>query len=50
MNKRERAVKSPRKIPLLKTDEEAETFLEKDLSNLDYSQFHPANFEFQDKK
>jgi predicted DNA binding CopG/RHH family protein len=36
-------------VPKLKTDAEAEAFLEKDLSGLDYSQFKPARFEFQAK-
>ena len=36
-------------IPKLKTDAEAEAFLEKDLSGLDFSQFKPARFEFQAK-
>jgi predicted DNA binding CopG/RHH family protein len=31
------------------TDEEAEAFLEQDLSDLDFSQFKPARFEFQAK-
>ena len=36
-------------IPKLKTDAEAEAFLQKDLSGLDFSQFKPARFEFQAK-
>lgn len=36
-------------VPKLKTDAEAEAFLEKDLSGLDFSQFKPAHFEFQAK-
>ena len=36
-------------VPRLKTDAEAEAFLEKDLSGLDFSQFKPARFEFQAK-
>jgi len=31
------------------TDEEAESFLEQDLSDLDFSQFNPVKFEFQPK-
>jgi predicted DNA binding CopG/RHH family protein len=31
------------------TDEEAEAFLEQDLSDLDFSQFKPVKFEFQAK-
>ena len=39
-----------RKVPHFKTDEEAEAFLEQDLSNLDFSQFRPMRFEFQPKQ
>src|SRR6476660_4838703 len=38
-----------RKVPKLKTDAEAERFLARDLSDLDFSQFKPANFEFEKK-
>ena len=38
-----------RRVPRMTTDEEAETFLESDLSDLDYSQFKPARFHFADK-
>jgi predicted DNA binding CopG/RHH family protein len=38
-----------RKVPRLKTDREAEEFLDQDLSDLDFAQFTPAGFEF-DKK
>ena len=38
-----------RKIPELRTDEEAEAFLEQDLSDLDYGQFRPVRFEFERK-
>ena len=38
-----------RKVPHFKTDEEAEAFLEQDLSDLDFSQFKPMRFEFQPK-
>ncbi len=38
-----------RKIPKFKTDAAAEKFLEGDLSDLDFSQFKPARFEFQPK-
>jgi predicted DNA binding CopG/RHH family protein len=38
-----------RKVPRLTTDEEAEAFLEQDLSDLDFSQFKPARFEFEKK-
>jgi predicted DNA binding CopG/RHH family protein len=33
----------------LRTDEEAETFLEQDLSDLDFAQFKPVRFEFEKK-
>ncbi|MBV8614814.1 MAG: hypothetical protein JOY66_13760 [Acetobacteraceae bacterium] len=39
-----------RRIPQLKTDEEAEAFLEQDLSDLDFSQFKPVRFEFDRKE
>lgn len=38
-----------KKVPRLKTDKQAEAFLAKDLSNLDFSQFKPARFEFEKK-
>jgi predicted DNA binding CopG/RHH family protein len=38
-----------RKVPRLKTDKEAEEFLAQDLSDLDFSQFKPARFEFEKK-
>ena len=38
-----------KKVPRLKTDKEAETFLAQDLSNLDFSQFKSARFEFEKK-
>lgn len=38
-----------RKVPRMTTDEEAEAFLEQDLSDLDFSQFKPVRFEFQAK-
>ncbi len=38
-----------KKIPRLKTDRQAEAFLAQDLSTLDYSQFRPAQFEFEKK-
>ena len=38
-----------RKVPRLRTDEEAEAFLEQDLSDLDFSQFKPVRFEFEKK-
>jgi predicted DNA binding CopG/RHH family protein len=39
-----------KKVPPLKTDREAEAFLAQDLSNLDFSQFKPARFEFEKKE
>jgi predicted DNA binding CopG/RHH family protein len=40
-----------RKVPRFKSDEEAEAFIEQDLSDLDFSQFKPARlFEFQPKE
>ena len=38
-----------RKVPKLSTDDEAEAFLEQDLSDLDFAQFVPVRFEFQKK-
>lgn len=38
-----------KRVPKMKTDEEAERFLEQDLSGLDFSQFKPARFEFRAK-
>ncbi len=38
-----------RKVPRLRTDEEAEAFLAQDLSDLDFSQFKPMRFEFEKK-
>lgn len=38
-----------KKVPRLRTDEEAEAFLDQDLSDLDFSQFKPARFEFSPK-
>lgn len=40
----------PRKVPVMKTDEEAEAFLMQDLSNLDFSQFKRMHFEFEKKE
>ena len=39
-----------RKVPRFKTDEEAEAFLEQDLSDLDFSQFKPMHFEIHPKE
>jgi predicted DNA binding CopG/RHH family protein len=38
-----------RTVPRMTTDEEADAFLEQDLSDLDFSQFKPVRFEFQAK-
>lgn len=38
-----------KKVPRLKTDKAAEAFLAQDLSELDFSQFKPARFEFEKK-
>jgi predicted DNA binding CopG/RHH family protein len=37
------------KVPRLRTDREAEAFLEQDLSELDFSRFKPVKFEFEKK-
>lgn len=39
-----------RKVPVLTTDEAAEAFLAGDLSNLDFRQFRPTQFEFERKE
>jgi len=36
-------------VPRLRTDKQAEAFLAQDLSNIDFSQFRPARFEFEKK-
>jgi predicted DNA binding CopG/RHH family protein len=38
-----------KKIPRLRTDRQAEAFLGRDLSDLDFSQFKLARFEFEKK-
>ena len=38
-----------KRVPKLKSDKEAETFLDQDLSALDFSQFRPVRFEFERK-
>jgi predicted DNA binding CopG/RHH family protein len=38
-----------KKVPRLKTDRQAEAFLAQDLSDLDFSQFKAARFEFEKK-
>lgn len=39
-----------RKVPQLRSDDEAEAFLAQDLSDLDFNQFKPAQFEFAKKE
>jgi predicted DNA binding CopG/RHH family protein len=39
----------PRKVPVMKTDEDAEAFLDQDLSGLDYDQFKPLTWEAEPK-
>jgi predicted DNA binding CopG/RHH family protein len=39
----------PRKVPVMTTDEEAEAFLDQDLSDLDYRQFKPLTWEAEPK-
>jgi uncharacterized protein (DUF4415 family) len=38
-----------RKVPRLKSDAEAEAFLDSDLSGLDFSQFKPMHFKYRAK-
>ncbi|MGH9513179.1 MAG: CopG family antitoxin [Terriglobales bacterium] len=38
-----------KRVPRLKSDKQAETFLAQDLANLDFSQFEPVRFEFDRK-
>jgi predicted DNA binding CopG/RHH family protein len=38
-----------KRVPHLKTDEQAEEFLGQDLSELDFAQFRPVRFEFEKK-
>jgi predicted DNA binding CopG/RHH family protein len=38
-----------RRVPKMTTDEEAEAFLDQDLSDLDFSQFKAVRFEFERK-
>lgn len=38
-----------RKIPQMKTDKDVESFIEQDLSDLNFSQFKPYRFEFENK-
>ena len=37
------------KVPHMTTDEEAEAFLDEDLSSLDFAQFKPVRFELREK-
>ena len=41
--------KRPTEVPVLLSDEEAEAFLEQDLSELDFSKIKPMRFELQPK-
>jgi predicted DNA binding CopG/RHH family protein len=45
-----RAEAHEKKVPKLKTDKQAEAFLARDLSQLDFSQFKTARFEFEKKE
>lgn len=47
MQRRSKPMK--KNIPEMKTDKEIEAFLDQDLSDLDFSQFKPAGFEFEKK-
>jgi predicted DNA binding CopG/RHH family protein len=38
-----------KKVPHIKTDKQAQGFLARDLSKLDFSQFKPVRFEFEKK-
>ena len=38
-----------KRVPRLRSNAEAEAFLDQDLSDLDFSQFKPAHFEFEKK-
>jgi len=38
-----------KKVPQMKTDKQAEVFLARDLSGIDFSQFKPVRFEFEKK-
>jgi predicted DNA binding CopG/RHH family protein len=42
-------VKRPTEVPMLTSDDDAEAFLEQDLSELDFSKFKPMRFELQPK-
>jgi predicted DNA binding CopG/RHH family protein len=39
----------PRSVPTMTTDEEAEAFLDQDLSDLDYAAFEPLTWESEPK-
>lgn len=40
---------TPRKVPTMASDEEAEALLDQDLSDLDYGQFKPLTWEAEPK-
>ncbi|MGE4450155.1 CopG family antitoxin [Castellaniella sp.] len=42
-------MKTTRKVPRFESDQEAEAFLDQDLSDLDFSQFKPMRFELEPK-
>jgi predicted DNA binding CopG/RHH family protein len=44
-----RKTPTPRRVPRLKSDRQAEAFLAQDLSKLDFAQFKPIHFEFEKK-
>jgi len=39
----------PGRVPRMTTDQQVQAFLEQDLSDLDFSQFKPVRFEFENK-
>ena len=41
--------RTTKRVPKLKSDRAAEAFLARDLSQLDFSQFKPVQFEFEKK-
>ncbi|HET7805205.1 MAG TPA: BrnA antitoxin family protein [Pseudolabrys sp.] len=45
-----RKARKLRTVPVFRSDEEAEAFLEQDLSDLDFSQFKPVHFEIRPKE
>ena len=45
----ERLLRMKKKLPRLKSDKQAESYLGRDLSLLDFGQFKPVRFEFEKK-